>query len=167
LCSDKDLAGLQRDLQSTLNRRHHRIQIQEKIMLLRITACAAVVLFAMGHAGVLHAQQPGIAAQPQTIKRTILQKMDVPGSNYETVIGIAETVPNANIGRQSHPGAESGYVLQGSGTILVEGKPPLQLSVGKSYNLASGVVHDVRSGPDGIKLIVVWVVEKGKPLISP
>ena len=93
--------------------------------------------------------------------------MEVPGSNYETVIGIAGAGPNVNIGRQSHPGAESGYVLQGSGTLMVEGQPPLPLKVGQSYSIAPGAAHDVRTGADGMKLIVVWVVEKGKPLVSP
>ena len=48
----------------------------------------------------LSAQQPPSATQQtQNIKRTPLQKFDVPGTNYETVIGLAEIVPNVNIGR--------------------------------------------------------------------
>ena len=105
--------------------------------------------------------------QPQTLKRTILQTFDVPGSNYETVVGTSGLGPNENSGRQSHPGPEGGYMLEGSGTILVDGQSPLPLKAGQSYKLAAGAVHDVRSGTDGMKLIVTWVVEKGKPLASP
>ena len=48
----------------------------------------------------LSAQQPPSATQQtQNIKRTPLQKFDVPGTNYETVIGLAEIVPNVNIDR--------------------------------------------------------------------
>ena len=43
---------------------------------------------------------------------------DAPGTNYETVIGIAEIVPNVNIGRHTHPGLESGYMLEGEMTLL-------------------------------------------------
>ena len=41
---------------------------------------------------------------------------DAPGTNYETVI--AEIVPNVNIGRHTHPGLESGYMLEGEMTLL-------------------------------------------------
>ncbi|MGB8365934.1 MAG: cupin domain-containing protein [Rhizomicrobium sp.] len=118
-------------------------------------------------AGSAHAQMPMGAAEPQAIKRTILQTFDVPGTRYETVIGISEIAPNKSSGRHNHPGPEGGYVLQGSGTILADGQPPLSLKAGQSYKLASGIVHDVRGGADGIKLLVTWVVEKGKPLVSP
>jgi quercetin dioxygenase-like cupin family protein len=42
----------------------------------------------------------------------------------------AETVPNANIGRHSHPGDESGYVLQGDIMLRVDGQRPKPLKVG-------------------------------------
>ena len=128
------------------------------------TACALAMAMI---AGPVHAQSPMSAAKPEAIKRTILQTFDVPGTRYETVIGISELGPNKNSGRQSHPGPEGGYVLQGSGSILVDGQPPLSLKAGQSYKLAPGTVHDVTSGADGIKLIVTWVVEKGKPMASP
>lgn len=34
-------------------------------------------------------QQPP-AAQPAGIKRTILQRVEIPGTSYETVLGVAE-----------------------------------------------------------------------------
>ena len=64
-----------------------------------------------------------IAQASGPIKRTPLQKFDVPGTNYETVVGIAEIVPNAKIG--PHPSwPESGYMLEGEMTLMVEGQPP-------------------------------------------
>ena len=51
-------------------------------MLNKVILCAALTIF--GFAGALHAQAP-------TIKRTILQKADVPdGKKFETVLGLAE-----------------------------------------------------------------------------
>lgn len=47
---------------------------------------------------------PPATQQSATIKRTPLQKFDVPGTNHETVIAMAEIVPNVNIGRHTHPG---------------------------------------------------------------
>ena len=111
------------------------------------------------------AQQP--ASNP-SIKRTLLQKVDVPGSpNMETVTGIAEIVPNANIGRHTHPGAETGYIIEGTLTVLVEGQPPLALKAGDSYQIPVNAIHDAKSGESGVKVLAVYIVEKGKPLASP
>jgi quercetin dioxygenase-like cupin family protein len=113
----------------------------------------------------LAAQQ---TAAPAPIKRTILQKVDVPGSpNYETITGIAEISPGVNIGRHTHPGAETGYVIEGAMTLLVEGKPPLALKAGDSYQVPVNAIHDAKSGDNGTKIIAVYIVEKGKPLASP
>jgi quercetin dioxygenase-like cupin family protein len=100
---------------------------QRNAMLMRISLCALMIVFAGGHA---YAQQAP-AATP-TIKRTPLQKFDVPGTNYETVIGIAEIVPNANIGRHTHFGPESGYMLEGEMTLLVDGQPAKLVKAGES-----------------------------------
>ena len=112
------------------------------------------------------AQQPP-AAGAQTIKRIPLQKFDVPGTNFETVIGLAEVAPNVSIGRHTHPGPESGYMLEGEMVLMVQGQPDKHVKAGESYQVPSGAVHDGRSGPQGAKVIATYVVEKGKPLASP
>jgi quercetin dioxygenase-like cupin family protein len=109
---------------------------------------------------------PALAQPAEPIKRTPLQRFDVPGTSFETVIGIAEIAPNVNVGRHTHPGPESGYV-EGEFTLLVEGQPPVALKTGGSYKIAAGAVHDARSGDKGAKVIATYVVEKGKPLASP
>lgn len=107
------------------------------------------------------------AQAPAPIKRTPLQKFDVPGTNYETVIGLAEIVPNVNIGKHTHAGPESGYLLEGEMTLLVDGQPPKPLKAGESYIVPPGAPHDAKTGPAGAKVIATYVVEKGKPLASP
>jgi quercetin dioxygenase-like cupin family protein len=121
----------------------------------RLFACAAVVLLAL--TGAASAQ----------VKRTPLQKFDVPGTSYETVIGIAEIGPNAPIGKHTHFGPESGYMLEGEITLLIEGQPPKVVKAGESYMIPAGVPHDGKSGPNGGKVIATYVVEKGKPLATP
>jgi quercetin dioxygenase-like cupin family protein len=121
----------------------------------------AVMVVMLGTVSLLDAQQSS------PIKRTPLQKFDVPGTNYETVIGIAEIGPNVNVGRHTHPGPESGYLLEGDFILLVEGQPPLSLKAGDSYKVPSGAIHDARAGDKGAKVIATYVVEKGKPLASP
>ena len=126
-------------------------------------------LAAAGAAATAAAQQsqPAAANQTQAIKRIPLQRFDVPGTDYETVIGIAEIAPNVAIGRHTHPGPESGYLIEGSFELLIDGVPPRMLKAGDSYAVPSRVVHDARTGPAGAKVIATYVVEKGKPIASP
>ena len=135
-------------------------------MLARILACAVVTLSFVGTAAT-QSQPPAAATQTSNIKRTPLQKFDVPGTQYETVIGIAEISPNAMIGRHTHPGPESGYMLEGEMVLMIDGQPDKTVKAGESYQIPSGAVHDGKSGPKGAKVIATYVVEKGKPLASP
>lgn len=125
------------------------------------------LLVALAAFGSAVAQQPDSAVPMAPIKRILLQKVDVPNTNLETVTGIAELRPSVNIGRHTHPGVETGYVLEGELTLLVDGKPPLALKVGDSYQIPNVAIHDARSGDMGAKVFAVYVVEKGKPLASP
>ena len=91
-------------------------------MFTKILLCAVLATLAIS--GTAGAQQlPAATQQTATIKRTPLQKFDVPGTSYETVIGIAEIAPNVNIGRHTHPGPESGYMLDGEMVLLIDGQP--------------------------------------------
>jgi quercetin dioxygenase-like cupin family protein len=124
----------------------------------RLLIAAALVVFTVTGA---------VGQAPAPINRTPLQKFDVPGTDYETVIGIAEIVPNVNIGKHTHPGPESGYMLEGEMTLIVEGQPEKMLKAGESYVVPPGAVHDAKTGTAGAKVIATYVVEKGKPLASP
>ncbi|MFX9688404.1 cupin domain-containing protein, partial [Acinetobacter baumannii] len=79
---------------------------------------------ALAFAGVAIAQQTGI-------KRTPLQKLDFP-AGYNTVTAIAELPAGAAAGRHTHPGAETGYVLEGELELLIDGQPPKKLKAGES-----------------------------------
>lgn len=105
-------------------------------------------------------------AQQAGIKRTILQRVDVPGTTYETVLGIAEIAAGVNAGRHTHPGPETGTVTEGEMVLLVEGQPPKTLKVGDSYQIATGIVHDVKA-TGGAKVVAVYTVPKGQPLATP
>ncbi len=110
---------------------------------------------------------PATANQTQNIKRIPLQRFEVPGTAYETVIGIAEIAPNVAIGRHTHPGPESGYVIEGGFELLIDGEQPRMLKAGDSYVVPPNAVHDAKSSAAGAKVLATYVVEKGKPLASP
>lgn len=130
---------------------------------------ALAVAAALACLGPVAAQQnpPAAAGQTQSIKRIPLQRFDVPGTPYETVIGIAEIAPNVGIGRHTHPGPESGYLIEGGFELLIEGEQPRLLKPGDSYVVPPNTVHDAKTGAAGAKVLATYVVEKGKPLASP
>lgn len=105
------------------------------------------------------------AAQP-TIKRSVLQKTDVPGSAYESVLGLAEVPAGVAIGLHTHPGTEQGTLIEGEIMLSVEGQPDKTLKAGDSWQIPANTPHDAKAGPSGAKVIAVYTVEKGKPLAS-
>jgi quercetin dioxygenase-like cupin family protein len=111
--------------------------------------------------GAAMAQTPA----PGGIKRTPLQKIEFP-KGYNIVTVVAEIPANTLAGRHTHPGVDTGYVLEGDATLLVEGKPDQALKAGDSYAVPSGVPHDVKTGAKGLKLMAVYVVEEGKPVAT-
>ena len=130
-----------------------------------LSACAVAALWMSPAIG----QQalPAATTVTQGIKRIPLQRFEVPGTSFETVIGIAEIAPGTSIGRHIHPGPESGYLIEGSFELLIDGQPPRQLKAGDSYVVAARVEHDARTGANGARVIATYVVEKGQPLASP
>jgi quercetin dioxygenase-like cupin family protein len=131
-------------------------------------SASCAVLAALVWTNPVAAQQnlPAAASQTQSIKRIPLQRFDVPGNNYEIVIGIAEIAPNVSIGRHTHPGPESGYIIDGGFELLIEGEAPRMLKAGDSYKVPPGAIHDAKTGSAGAKVIATYVVEKGQPLAT-
>ena len=97
----------------------------------------------------------------------ILQKSDGPLPGYETVIVEIEVEGGVTVGRHTHPGIESTYVIEGSGELTVEGEPSRMLSPGQAFQVPPGVVHSVKIGDRKARVCSTLTVEKGKPLVSP
>ena len=53
------------------------------------------------------------------IKRTNLERFDVPEANYKTVIMLVEVPPQVNTGLHTHPGFDDAYPIEGDLTVLV------------------------------------------------
>ena len=136
-------------------------------MIAKVLCFAALAMLATIGGAAAQQQLPAMTQQTPTIKRTPLQKFDVPGTNYETVIGMAEVAPGVSIGRHTHPGPESGFMLDGEMLLMVVGQPDKTVKTGESYQVPAGTIHDAKAGPKGAKVIATYVVEKGKPLATP
>jgi quercetin dioxygenase-like cupin family protein len=118
-----------------------------------------LTIVAVAGAGVAIAQQTGI-------KRTPLQKLDFP-AGYNTVTAIAEVPAGGAAGRHTHPGAETGYVLEGELELLIDGQPPMKIKAGESYQIPEGAIHDAKAGDKPFKVLGVYVVKAGEPLAKP
>jgi quercetin dioxygenase-like cupin family protein len=122
-----------------------------------ILASAALVAFV----GVIVAQVPALT-------RTIVAKADVSVPGREAVIARVEVAPGGVAGWHTHPGDEISYVTEGEATLMVAGQPPRKVAAGEGFVIPAGVVHNAKNdGGTAVKLVGVYVVEKGKPLASP
>jgi len=109
-------------------------------------------------------------AQHESFKRTMLLKTDLKGlEGKEAVVVLAELAPGASAGKHYHPGNEFNYVLEGSGVLEIDGKPPITLQAGGTHHIQPREVHDARntSATDPLKILVFWVTDKGQPLTIP
>lgn len=124
---------------------------------------AASIAAMIGTLGVqpLMAQQPGFS-------RTILQKADISAPGREAVQITADFDAGVGTGKHTHPGEEVGYVVDGSFVFTVEGKPPVTLKAGDHFFVPAGTVHEATNAGSGkAKVLVTYIVEKGKPLATP
>jgi quercetin dioxygenase-like cupin family protein len=109
-----------------------------------------------------------VSAQNPAIKRTVVKTGDVSVPGREAIIANVEIAPGGSAGRHTHPGDEISYITEGTGEILMEGQPPLRVKAGDGFVIPGGTRHDARNtGTGPLKLIGVYVVEKGKPLATP
>jgi quercetin dioxygenase-like cupin family protein len=116
-------------------------------------------------AGFAGAQQA--PADPAPITRTLLGKVEVPGSNYEVVFGIAELAAGHKAGRHFHPGRLLVYVAEGQFWYHIDGEPERIYNVGDSFEVPDNAVHaEGALGDRSAKVMAVYIVEKGKPLVQ-
>jgi quercetin dioxygenase-like cupin family protein len=116
---------------------------------------------AVDHVAFAQTQQP-------TIKRTVLQKADDPGNaKYEAVMAIAEIPPGGTSGRHTHPGIELAYVLDGSVTLQHDGEKAKTYKAGDAMQNVSVVHNATNTGKKPVKILAVYIVEKGKPMAEP
>src|SRR3954451_21321766 len=110
-------------------------------------------------------RSPG--AQPTGFKRDELQRHDLSIPGREAVTVRAEFNPGGGVGKHTHPGEEVSYVVEGELTVEVAGQPPVIKKAGDAFFVPAGVVHSARNaGKTPTRVLVVYVLEKGKPLAT-
>ena len=106
-------------------------------------------------------------AAPPSFTETVLLRSDLPGvDNYELIVSRLETTPGWAHGRHYHPGHEIVYVLEGNGTLDLEGKPGQRLQPGTVSYVPPGKVHAGRnaSPKEMFKFILFRLHAKNQPI---
>ena len=112
-------------------------------------------------AGALLAQNPGI-------QRTVLTRQDISVQGREAIVARVEVTPGSTSGRHTHPGEEISYILEGEGEVLVDGQATIKLKPGVSFVIPARAKHEaLNTGTQTLKLVGVYVVDKGQPLATP
>ena len=107
-------------------------------------------------------------AQNPGLHRTVVTKADVAAPGREAVVARVDVDPGAYAGRHSHPGDEVSYVLEGEGELMIDGQDPRRVKAGEAFVIPAGTIHDAHNiGGSTMKLVGVYVVDKGKPLATP
>ena len=108
------------------------------------------------------------AATTSGVTRTILSKSDGPVPGYETLLVEATIEAGVPVGRHTHPGIESAFVLEGGFELPIQGQETRMLKAGDGFQVPAGTPHaGGKPGTAKTRVLITYVVEKGKPLASP
>lgn len=122
--------------------------------------CAGAALLAVV-AGVGIAQAPAIT-------RTVVARADVSVPGREAVAARVEVAAGGQSGWHTHPGDEISVVNEGEVVLMVAGQAPRKVVAGEGFVIPAGTPHNAKNDSAApVKLVGVYVVEKGKPLASP
>jgi quercetin dioxygenase-like cupin family protein len=130
------------------------------------TGCA--ICAATGLVATAASAQTSAPATTPGVTRKILSQLDGPSPGYVTIIAEATIDAGNVVARHTHPGIESGYVIEGVLELPIEGQPTRTLNVGDAFQVPVATPHAGGKASDKkIRVVSTYVVEKGKPLASP
>lgn len=98
---------------------------------------------------------------------TILQRTDlVAAKDLEAILVLRELPPGATSGKHTQTGNEVVYILDGSVTVEIQGKPPMTLKAGETFTTSAGQVHEVKNASASApgKALAFYIAKKGTAL---
>lgn len=108
-----------------------------------------------------------LAGKQELAQGKELQRAALAGAKgKEVVLVLRELPPGKESGKHTQSGTEVGYVLEGSMIFELQGKPPVTLKSGDSFQTGPRQVHNVKnaSATAPAKAVVFYIVDKGKSL---
>jgi quercetin dioxygenase-like cupin family protein len=107
------------------------------------------------------------ATPPSPVKRTIMQRADIPGTNLELIYATVEIAPGFKAGRHSHPGVVMAHIVEGEFWFQIDGQAEKIVRARESVVVPDHAIHNEGATDKGLKMDVVYALEKGKPIASP
>ena len=105
---------------------------------------------------------------PVGFARKILSQIDGPMPDYVTLVAEVTIDPGILVGRHTHPGIESGYVVSGGLELPIEGQETRKLKAGDGFQVPVATPHaGAKNGDTKTVIVSTYVIEKGKPLATP
>jgi quercetin dioxygenase-like cupin family protein len=133
--------------------------MQNTRLLLTAAAAAGTLLGILGDR---------IASAQNPLKTgTILQRVELASAKgHEAILVQRELPPGGSSGKHTQSENEIVYVLDGSITLEVDGKPAATLKAGEAFQTSPGQVHEVKnaSATAPAKALAFYVAKKGAQL---
>lgn len=102
------------------------------------------------------------------VTRKILSQTDGPVPGYVTLLVEATIEAGTPVARHTHPGIESAYFLEGGFELPIQGQETRMMKAGDSVQIPTETPHaGGKPGAARTRVLITYVVEKGKPLASP
>ena len=102
------------------------------------------------------------------VTRKILSQIDGPAPGYVTLLVEATIDAGVAVGRHTHPGVESAYVLEGGFELPIQGQPTRTIKAGDAFQIPPETPHaGGKPGDAKSRILITYVVQKDKPLASP
>src|SRR5712672_1412857 len=99
------------------------------------------------------------------VTRKILSQVDGPAPGYETLLVEATIEAGVALGRHTHPGIESAYVLEGGFELPIQGQETRTIKAGDAFQIPAETPHaGGKAGTAKSRILITYVVQKGKPL---
>jgi quercetin dioxygenase-like cupin family protein len=138
--------------------------MENRLHLHPATVAGLVILLAVACPVSLPAQQGSSKPAPGAT-RTVLEKHDLSIPGYKGVLERTELPLGAREPRHTHPGDFLAYVEQGTLTLLRDGQPTTTVKAGEVFFVPAGQIHSGENhGDTPVKILVTFIVQKGKPL---
>ncbi|WP_313549823.1 cupin domain-containing protein [Pseudomonas sp.] len=105
------------------------------------------------------------AVEPAKSQKTELAKTEYP-TGYVTQVFRTEIPAKAQAPLHTHPGIESGYILEGGGTLYIDGRAPIEMKPGMTTIVQPNTQHWFKNGDHKTVIVSTYVFEKDKPLMN-
>lgn len=133
---------------------------------MRVTAVALFCALSLSGSAIGAQEAP---ASQSPLKRTVLQThalTTAPG--HEGITVLAELAVGGSAPRHTHPGEEFVYVLEGTATFDMAGRPLLALKPGDAFVIPPHMPHvATNTGKVPVKLLSTYIIPTGQPLATP